>query len=118
MEQRHRDILLRNRKYLIDNIFMPDIIDHVASLLTRDMEDTIMSRATNTDKIACFLDTLVRCGGNAFYAFLDALVEAKCEFVKEHLKKQDQGWKLGCVGGCDEPDGRVNAMQVIQNGNV
>ncbi|KAI0233106.1 hypothetical protein LSAT2_016621 [Lamellibrachia satsuma] len=118
MEQRHRDILLKNRKYLIDNIFMVDFIHHVASLLNQQMEETIMSKATNTEKVACFLDILVRRGGNAFYAFLDALVEAECEFVKKHLEKQDQGRKQDCVGDYDETDSPGIFMQETQNGNL
>ena len=118
MEQRHRDILLRNRKYLIDNILMEGFIHHVASLLNQHMEETIMSKATNTEKVACFLDILVRRGRNAYYAFLDALVEAECEFVKKHLEKQDQGRKQGCVGDYDETDSPGIVMQETQNGNV
>ena len=84
---------------------MKNFIDHVAELLTSDMEDTIMSNTTNHEQVVCFLGILERRGQHGFQKFLDALTEAECDHVRSHLTEQldDED----CVDGFDDIDGPI-----------
>ncbi|KAK2147149.1 hypothetical protein NP493_3491g00001 [Ridgeia piscesae] len=104
MEQRHKDLLRENRVFLIDNLIMKNFIDHVAELLTANMEDTIMSNATNHEQVGCFLNILERRGKGAYQKFIEALTDAECDHVRSHLEQLEDE---DCVDGYDDIDGPI-----------
>ena len=101
MEQRHKELLRKNRVFLKDNLIMNNFVDYVAELLTTNDEDIIMSNATNHEQVVCFLNILERRGEDAYDKFLDALTEAEFDHVRSQLEGED------CADGFDDVDGPI-----------
>ena len=86
MEEKHRKVLQDNRVYLIENLDMKSLIDHLTKLLDENMEERIMNERTKRDQIVAFLGILKNRGPTAFSQFLEALTKAGFDFVRKKLE--------------------------------
>ncbi|CAH1239904.1 CASP2 [Branchiostoma lanceolatum] len=91
MEKRNREILRRNRIFLLDNIESLDRL--LAELLAADiaivndsMVDSIQSNPTKERRISALLDLLPRRGPTAFSSFCAALRRTDQGFVADQLE--------------------------------
>ena len=82
MPEWQRKVLRDNRDDLTHDLDVNDVINHMIqeNILTRHMQENVMSKPTPIEKTEAFLDLLPRRGEKAFWTFLNALEE-----TYEHL---------------------------------
>jgi caspase 2 len=89
MEDRHRDLLRKQRVFILKNLRSVEmIVEHLYSsdVLTEDQKDAILlGKTTPTSQKAALLDTLPSRGPHAYEQFCSALKEEGYEFVVEGL---------------------------------
>ncbi|XP_078596458.1 death domain-containing protein CRADD-like [Branchiostoma floridae x Branchiostoma japonicum] len=91
MEQRHRDILRRNRVKLVKNVKVQHINNFLIQedVLTDTMVEEIMAEKTSHGRVEQLLDTLVTRGPKAFMMFCKSLEELY-GWLSKDLLEQDQ----------------------------
>ncbi|KAL4226571.1 hypothetical protein ACF0H5_014556 [Mactra antiquata] len=87
MENTHRESLRKNWIFLIDNIEVDELLDHLygESVFTQDMCEQIKAQTTRKDQVTHLLFTLQRRGPLAFSKFLAGLEATSQKFIADKL---------------------------------
>ncbi|CAH1239927.1 CASP2 [Branchiostoma lanceolatum] len=91
MEKRDREILRRNRIFLLDNIesldrLLSELLAADIAIVNDSMVDSVQSNPTKERRISALLDLLPRRGPTAFSAFCVALRRTDQGFVADQLE--------------------------------
>ena len=90
MSELHREALLRNRVYLVENIILSSaFFDQLQSdlILTEDAAELVQSEPTTRDKISRMLYIVPRRGPHAFKNFIKVLVVSKQFMVARQIEE-------------------------------
>lgn len=89
MEKQHSDTLRKHRVQLVSDVHsVEEILDHLfgENIISDNQRCLILAATTPAQKIRLLLDTLVRCGPNAFSSFCSALRATKQFHILELLE--------------------------------
>ncbi|KAL7060809.1 hypothetical protein AAHC03_09671 [Spirometra sp. Aus1] len=89
MEKRHSDALRKCRVELVRDVHsVEEIVDHLfgENIISDNQQRLILAATTPAQKLRLLLDTLVRCGPNAFTSFCSALKATKQFHILELLE--------------------------------
>lgn len=98
MEQHHRDILRKQRPYLVDDITLSGrlyTIMYANELFTKHMIATMKTKGADFQQVQQLLDDVETRGPNAFDLFCDCLIEDGQGHVVEKYLKPGTGGFLG-----------------------
>ncbi|KAI8500205.1 luteolysis [Branchiostoma belcheri] len=121
MEKRDREILRKNRVFLLDNIDSLDrLMDELLAapdmpIVTENMMDSIQSNPTKERRIGALLNLLPRRGPTAFTAFCAALRKTEQGFIADQLQGvvTEVEKKMEKLTVSVPPEGEVDQADVI-----
>ena len=93
MEDEHRDILIRRRTAITNDLEVKKVLNRLTVLGDED-RDEIKTERTRTDQARALLDMLPRKGSNAFKNFVSALYEIKGQEHLADLLRKDAGIEI------------------------
>lgn len=92
MEKKHKDLLTSKRVFLVDNLDMEELYDHMIQtrLLSDNDMELLKSKITKTGMAREFLSSMLpRRGPKAYSRFIQALMSTEAqEFIAEELDKE------------------------------
>lgn len=92
MEHRYREVLIKQRPFLVDNLCLEELLDHLVSdgILNERTLHTLQNKKTRFTRAEELLDLLPRRGPDAFHYFMKALLETGQQYIYDHLKSKMQ----------------------------
>ena len=92
MEPLHREVLRKKRVYLVENLKTGQLLNHLLqeSILTKPDCDIIKSHRTSQERSEELLDTLEKCGPEAYNALLRALKATNAQWIAEAIEEKEQ----------------------------